>query len=140
MSATGRAPAQLFSPAPRTPGPPWRAWGRGATRRSSCRPRSARCLSPAGRSSQIRSASLAASGPWRRKPASAKSDLPRYRSPDRLSAAFRSAVLSCSLALVSRHLDAVSLFPFWFLWGFNVGWSEGERGMSPGPLRPELGN
>lgn len=58
---------------------PWRAWGRGATRRSSCHRRSAQSLSPAGRSSQTRSALSAASGLWRRKPASAKSDRPRYR-------------------------------------------------------------
>lgn len=47
----GRSPVLLRSP--RTPVPPWRAWGRGATWRSLCRPQSARCLSPAGRSSQI---------------------------------------------------------------------------------------
>lgn len=76
----------LFSPQAPSPPPrvvPWRAWGRGATRRSSCHPRSAQCLSPAGRSSQTRSASSAASGLWRRRPASAKSDRPRYRPPGR---------------------------------------------------------
>lgn len=127
-------------PAPRTPVPPWRAWGRGATRRSSCRPQSARCLSPAGRSSQIPSASSAASGPWRRKPASAKSDLPRYRSPDRLSAAFRSAVLSRSLALVCRHLDAEFIcFRFGFFGVLMSAGPKAREGCPRGPSAQNLG-